>query len=108
MLDANGSDLKKQLADARKQIKDLQDKITAMRNRRGGSGDEVAADENGDNGQGDDRRGQRRDRGPGGGWSALMNSPEAQKLMALQQKANLDSRYAALFKSLNLTPEQLD
>jgi len=41
-------------------------------------------------------------------FMAMMDKPEIQKLMAIQQKASLDGRYAALFKSLNLTPEQLD
>ena len=37
-----------------------------------------------------------------------MESPEIQQLMALQRKAGLDSRYAALFKALNLSPAQLE
>lgn len=48
-------------------------------------------------------------RGAGRGrFAAMMEQPEVQRLMAVQQKAALDSRYAALFKSLSLTPEQLD
>lgn len=38
----------------------------------------------------------------------LLNSPEVQQLMALQQKAGLDGRYAALFKRLNLNPADLE
>lgn len=54
----------------------------------------------------DDRaRGPRFDRG---GFAAIMDQPEIQRLMALQQKSALDARYAQLFKSLNLTPEQLE
>jgi hypothetical protein len=54
--------------------------------------------------------------GPGGrgNWQnrganmrAVLDSPEAARLMASQQRGMLDTRYAALFKSLNLTPEQL-
>ncbi len=41
-------------------------------------------------------------------FAALMDNPEIQRLVATQQKAALDARYAALFKSLNLTPQQLD
>lgn len=41
-------------------------------------------------------------------FAAMMEQPEVQRLMAMQQKAALDSRYAALFKSLALTPDQLD
>lgn len=49
--------------------------------------------------------------GRGGGrgrFAAMMDQPHVQRLMAVQQKAALDSRYAALFKNLALTPEQLD
>jgi hypothetical protein len=40
-------------------------------------------------------------------WLDMMNDPEAQRLMTLQQKAQISSRYAALFRALNLTPDQL-
>ena len=57
--------------------------------------------------------------GPGGGrggnrnnmasnFMAMIEKPEIQKLMAIQQKAALDARYAALFKTLNLSPAQLE
>lgn len=39
---------------------------------------------------------------------ALMNQPEMQRLVAVQQKAALDARYSALFKNLALTPDQLE
>lgn len=38
----------------------------------------------------------------------MMDDPEVQKLMAVQRKASLDGRYAALFRMLNLPPDQLD
>ena len=38
----------------------------------------------------------------------VMDDPEVQKLMAVQRKANLDARYAALFRMLKLPPDQLD
>jgi hypothetical protein len=41
-------------------------------------------------------------------FAAMMDRPEVQRLMAVQRKAELDSRYSALFRQLNLTPEQLD
>ena len=51
--------------------------------------------------------------GPGGNplqqFGALrdvMAKPEVQALISSQQKAVVDSRYAALFKNLNLTPDQ--
>jgi hypothetical protein len=40
--------------------------------------------------------------------TALLNSPEVQQLMARQQKAGLDGRYAALFRKLNLAPAELE
>lgn len=39
---------------------------------------------------------------------AFIETPEVQRLMMIQRKAGLDARYAALFKSLNLRPDQLD
>ncbi|HTT56810.1 MAG TPA: hypothetical protein VMF63_06860 [Opitutaceae bacterium] len=41
------------------------------------------------------------------GFASLMDRPEAARLMALQQKAQIDSRYAALFKKLSLPPDKL-
>ena len=38
----------------------------------------------------------------------LMAKPEVQALLSSQQKAAIDARYAALFKSLNLAPDQAD
>jgi len=38
---------------------------------------------------------------------SLMQSPKAAPLLAAQQRAMLDSRYAPLFKDLNLPPDQL-
>ena len=37
----------------------------------------------------------------------MMDTPEVQQLMALRSRGILDSRYAALFKNLNLPPGQL-
>ena len=38
----------------------------------------------------------------------MMSNPQLAKLITLQQKAMLDGTYAALFKSLNLSPDQLE
>lgn len=43
-----------------------------------------------------------------GNFMAMMNQPEVQRLMAVQQKAGLDSRYSSLFKNLSLSPDQLE
>lgn len=48
------------------------------------------------------------DGGPFGRFMAMMDNPEVQRLLAAQQRGALDARYAALFKSLNLTPAQLE
>ena len=45
--------------------------------------------------------------GPGR-FMAMMDNPEAQRLMAIQQKAGLDPRYASLFRALNLSPADLE
>src|ERR1017187_10511217 len=37
----------------------------------------------------------------------MMDRPESARLMAIQQKAQVDARYAALFKKLGLTPDKL-
>lgn len=59
---------------------------------------------------GADRGGPRRNNRPdrAGEFMAMMDKPEVQRLMALEQKSRLDARYASLFKNLNLSPEQLD
>jgi hypothetical protein len=41
-------------------------------------------------------------------FANAMANPEVQKLMAVQQKAALDSRYASLFKQLQLNPDDLE
>lgn len=38
----------------------------------------------------------------------LLENPEAQRLMAVQQRGALDQRYGALFRYLNLPPDQLE
>lgn len=46
--------------------------------------------------------------GPSAGPSAMNSGPEIAKLIALQQRAVLDSRYASLFRILKLNPADLD
>lgn len=41
------------------------------------------------------------------GFASMMDRPEMARLMAIQQKAQVDARYAALFKKLGLSPEKL-
>jgi hypothetical protein len=94
--------LKKQLADARKTIKSLEDRLLAMRGRRGaGSGE----------GEGDGENAATNAQGRGGRFGAfarMAGNPEFQKLMAIQMKGRIVQTYASLFKALNLSPEQLN
>jgi hypothetical protein len=103
--DSNGG-LEKQLADDEKLIRSLRAQLAAAGRRR--SSGALAADDSGSPGPdgppaAGDRRGNR-----GEAMRALFNSPQFQALRTLQDKAQLDARYAALFKSLNLTPTQVD
>jgi hypothetical protein len=41
------------------------------------------------------------------GFASMMDRPESARLMAIQQKAQVDARYAALFKKLGLAPDKL-
>jgi hypothetical protein len=43
-----------------------------------------------------------------GNFMRMMEQPEVQRLRALLRKGELDTQYSALFRSLNLTPAQLD
>jgi hypothetical protein len=48
--------------------------------------------------------------GPGNlaaGFTSFLERPEAARLLAIQQKAQIDARYAALFRKLGLSPDKL-
>jgi hypothetical protein len=97
--------LKKQLADARKAIKSLEDRMAAMRGRRGAgaaAGDEANADPAAA-GAGRGRAGA----GRLGVFGQLAANPEFQRLLALQMKSRISVTYGPLFKALNLAPDQL-
>ncbi len=103
------ADLQRRLTDAERRLRAMQDQLAAARARTGAALADAAA-------AGDDGAAPAPDRGrrggPGGGrfgqLQALMNNPQMQKLAAIQMKAALDNRYAALFKALNLPAAQLD
>lgn len=115
--DKDRTALEKRLADAERRAHDLQNELAALKSQGEGIA-EASAEETpvaANNGDGRDRR--NRFRGPGGGpeaFTVMMNDPKVVQLMNSGEKLMLDSRYAALFKSLtqggvaNLTPEQLD
>lgn len=105
LADADNAALKKQLADARKTIRSLEDRLAAMRGRGLGPGGELAGD-----GAADSQGANGGRRGPGGRfgmWGQMANNPEFQKLLAIQMKARISQTYGPLFKALNLSPEQL-
>lgn len=104
-------DFQKRIADLEKQNRELQDRL-GSRGRRGLGGESGMASA-GDTGEGQGGPGGPRGRfgdgrGPDAAMRELMAKPEVQALMAQQQKAAVEGRYAALFKSLNLTPEQAE
>lgn len=100
--------LRKKLWDTERRLHDLEAELARLRSK----GFEIAQAENsaekkpGNSDGGDNRRGNRGDMRAN--WQKLQENPEYQKLQAIQQKAALDRSYAQLFKSLNLTPQQLD
>lgn len=105
------ADLQKRLWAAEKRVKTLEDQLAARRSSTGAEAGTPAGEVENATPDGTFRRVRRSPGGPGGPLNNLMSAmekPEMQRLMALQQKAQLDGRYAALFKSLNLSPDQLD
>ena len=105
LADGDNATLKKQLADARKSIRSLQDRIAAMRGRGAAIGDGLADSPAGDN------PGANPGRRPAGGrfgmFAEMAANPEFQKLMAIQMKGRISQVYGPLFKSLSLSPDQL-
>ena len=101
------ADWQKRLWDSEKRRHELEAALADAKAK----GAEEPSDEGGPGAVNLDEGGPRRGRGgPGNlaaGFMAMMEKPEIQKLLAQQQRGALDSRYAALFKNLNLTPEQL-
>ncbi len=111
LLDGDAASLRRRLDAAQMSIKALQNQLASLRARRGGPGADA---ERGDGAAGPEGpgggRGPGRGRGPGGGWdrlAAAANNPEFQRLAAIQLTARLDQTYGALYKALNLSPQQL-
>lgn len=96
------ADLQKRLWAAEKRKHELEATLAAKRDS--GNGDPADGPEVGPGG---DRRGGNRTN-MAGNFIALLDKPEIQKLMAIQQRAGLDARFATLFKNLNLSPAQLE
>ncbi len=112
------SDLQRRLWDLEKSNRDLQAQLVAQRGI--GDSDEALAGNADDERPARDRGGRGGERGPdfrGRGSSGiqqataireLINKPEVQAMINLQQKAAIEARYATLFKNLNLTPDQAE
>lgn len=99
---AERADWQKRLWAAEKHRTELESQIAALPPKPPGPEDAADPEVPG-------REGPRGGRGNGRfNFMAMMDQPEMQKLVAIQQKAGLDSHYSALFKALNLTPDQLD
>jgi hypothetical protein len=111
LTDSARTDLQKRLWDLEKRKNELEAEIAGLRARGNAAAD--AADE-GDAGStvaenlpGPARGPGRFDRRNGpANLTTLLENPEFNKLWTDQQKARINSTYGALFKSLNLTPEQ--
>ena len=108
------ADLQKRLADLERLNRELQDQLAALRGDDNSDNMLAGAGAPGDNqgGRGGNRggRGGRGNNNFGQAQAAalrnLMTKPEVQALISVQQKAAIDARYAALFKNLNLSPDQ--
>jgi hypothetical protein len=106
LADGDNATLKRQMADARKTIKSLEERIAALRGRRGGAEGDVAGDgADGQNGAGEANR---RQGGRFGAFAELAGNPDFQKLLAIQAKGRINQVYGPLFKALNLSPDQLN
>lgn len=105
--DAARADLQKRLWALEKRKNELQAEIASLRGRDGRTA--VAGGEDpGPDGQPFGGPGRFDRRARMNNLTALLDNPEFSKLWNLQQKGGLDSRYSALFKSLNLSPADLD
>lgn len=109
-------DLQKRITDLERLNRELQDQLAAA---RGGDLENLLAEATerptdergprGDRSRGDNPRGRGGDmRQQFAALRELMAKPEVQAMLSAQQKAAIEGRYAALFKNLNLSPEQAE
>jgi outer membrane lipoprotein SlyB len=115
MIPDERAEWQKRAWDLESRNRQLQDELAALQARADGDGAGVAAGpEAGPAEPGRGRGGLRGGRGPNNpqqqlnAMRELANKPEVQALVRVQQKAAIDARYAALFRNLNLPPDQLD
>ena len=113
------ADLQKRVWDLEKRNRELQDQLAVVR-ALPGEGEPAGAVTEGERGSGERGnrmegrgRGDPRDRGAVALQQAnaireLMNKPEVQAMLGVQQRAAIEQRYATLFKNLNLPSDQID
>ncbi len=94
----NQSELRKRVWDAEKHVQSLESQLASAREVNPVGSTAPIASAPTDTGN---------RRGPGA-FMGLMENPEYQKLMNIQQNAMLDGNYAALFRKLKLIPQQLE
>lgn len=100
--------LQKSIWDLKKRNGELESRRNRGNNPAAGTDGERAGDPAaGTDGPPGGPRGQNRPDGANR-MANILGSPEVQQLMAVQQKAALDGRYASLFKKLNLSPADLE
>lgn len=108
------AEMQKRIADLLASNRELEEQLAAMRALHEPGTDDLMGTTSAERPAAGDQadRGQRGFRGRGGEQMAamreLMAKPEVQALVSANQKAALENRYGALFRSLNLPPEQLD
>jgi len=104
------ADLQKKIWALQRENRELQDKLAAAEARPADPvGDAAIADINRDGPpRGDGPRGRGGRGGAFGALQQIVNTPEGQALMNSVGKSQMDLRYAALFKNLNLSSDQAD
>lgn len=103
------ADLQKKIWELQKSNRELNDQLAAERAGHTENADEAIAGAEKQAPGEEGPRGPRNFRGRGQQFAAmreLMQKPEVQAIVNSAEKAVVDARYAALFRSLNLTPDQ--
>ncbi|MEX2043912.1 MAG: hypothetical protein WD941_01070, partial [Opitutus sp.] len=107
------ADLNKRVWELEKANRELKDRLAAAQGSNSDETGSLIAESPGEQldadagrpGRGGNRGGPFRQ---AGAMRDLMNRPEVQALISVQQKARIDQTYAALFRNLNLSPEQAE
>lgn len=99
----------KQVAELRNHNRELEEQLAVLAGERSAAADGITATTSEPDPAPERPRGEFRPRGDrGAAMREIMARPEVQALLASNQKAALDTRYGALFRTLNLTPDQAE